>query len=300
MTHPLAALRARRAAAALVLDGGLATEVERRGVSIDGVLWSARALIEQPAVITAIHHDYLAAGADVISTATYQAALPLLGADGPAVLRAGVTLARAARDRAGSGALVAASMGPYGAHLADGSEYRGDYAVADAVLLDFHARQAEVLWAAGPDLLAFETVPSRREAEAIVRALEVLGAPPAWISFSVRDADQVSAGDPIGPALAMVAHEVGAAGLNCAAPEVLGAALACAARVAGEVLIYPNSGETWSAAARVWEGHAAADGALTRGAKGWLAAGATVIGGCCRTTPRDIAVLRATLSRSSP
>lgn len=295
-SHPLTALRQRRAGRALVLDGGLATEVERRGVSIEGVLWSARALIERPDVVRAIHADYLAAGADVISTATYQAALSSLGAEGPDVLRAGVALARTERDRSGQDALVAASMGPYGAHLADGSEYRGDYRVSDAVLTEFHVRQASILWDAGPDLLAFETVPSRREAEAIVRALERLGRPPAWISFSVRDAHHVSAGDPIAPALAMVVDEVGAAGLNCAAPEVLGAALASAGPARhGERLIYPNSGETWSARSRAWEGEAHGQDALVCGVDAWRAAGATVIGGCCRTTPSDIARVRAAL-----
>lgn len=282
-----------RAGGTLVLDGGLATEVERRGFSIDGVLWSARALLERPDIIEAIHTDYLDAGADVVSTATYQAALSLLGHDGPAILTRGVMLARAARDRVRPTALVAASMGPYGAHLADGSEYRGDYRVGDAELEAFHRRQAEVLWGAGPDVLAFETVPSLREAEAIVRALERLGAPPAWISFSVRDAGHTSAGDALGDALSAVARAIGAVGLNCAGPAVLGAALAGRA-VEGELLVYPNSGEAWSASTRAWSG----EGAQTRVADhihAWRAAGVTAIGGCCRTTPADISAVRAAL-----
>lgn len=293
MLHPLTALRQRLAVPALVLDGGLATELERRGVSIEGVLWSARALVEQPAVVRQVHADYLAAGADVVSTATYQAALSTLG--DPAILRRGVELARGARDEVRPHALVAASMGPYGAHLADGSEYRGDYGVSAAVLEDFHLRQAEALWRAGPDLLAFETVPSRVEAEAIVRALERLGRPPAWISFSVRDAASLSAGDRIAEALTAVGREVGAVGLNCAAPALLAAALR---PVDAEVLVYPNSGEVWSAAARAWSGSSASDDRAATVAA-FRAAGATVIGGCCRTTPADIAVVARALSRSS-
>lgn len=294
--HPLSQLRAQRGGRPLVLDGGLATEVERRGTSIDGVLWSARALIEAPEVVREVHADYLRAGADVVSTATYQAAASRLvaaGVDAAALLSRGVQLAREAREQLERPhALVAASMGPYGAHLADGSEYRGDYGVRDEVIREHHLRQAELLWRAGPDLLAFETIPSRREGELIAEVLAELGHPPAWISFSVRDATHLSAGDDLAATLAALAPAVGAVGLNCAAPELLAAAPLGGS---GERLVYANSGELWSAEARVWSG-ARTTRAYASWAEVWRAAGATVLGGCCRTTPDDIAALARALA----
>ncbi len=294
--HTLLALRRRLGVPALVLDGGFATELERRGVPLDARLWSARAIVERPGVVSSIHSDYLAAGAHVLSTATYQASLQLLsdaGLDGPTVLRAGVRLARDARDSAGVDARVAASMGPYGAQLGDGSEYRGDYAVTDRELVDFHLGQSEALWEAGPDLLAFETVPSLREAGCIVRALEALGSPPAWISFSLRDPGHVSAGDPVAASLSQVARYVGAVGLNCAPPSRIAEALDRVGALEAELLVYPNSGELWSGSARLWSGVA---GGLGSWAERFRRAGATGIGGCCRTTPADIAAIRRALT----
>lgn len=294
--HPLSGLRARLGGRPLVLDGGLATEVERRGTSIAGALWSARALIEAPHVVRQVHLDYLRAGADIVSTATYQAAASLLvaaGVDAAVLLARGVSLAQEAREQAERPhALVAASMGPYGAHRADGSEYRGDYGVSDRVIRDHHLRQAELLWRAGPDVLAFETVPSRREGELIAEVLAELGHPPAWLSFSVRDAHHLSAGDDLAASLGALAPAIGAVGLNCAAPELLAAAPLAGA---GERLVYANSGEQWSATERSWSGAPAAR-PYEAWVSAWLAAGATILGGCCRTTPDDIAALARSLA----
>lgn len=294
--HPLTRLRAHVGGRPLVLDGGLATEIERRGTSIAGALWSARALLEAPQVVRQVHVDYLQAGADIVSTATYQAAATLLeaaGVDPAELLARGVALAHEAREEADRPhALVAASMGPYGAHLADGSEYRGDYGVSDQVIRDHHLRQATLLWRAGPDLLAFETVPSRREGELIAEVLAELGHPPAWLSFSVRDARHLSAGDDLAEALAALAPIIGAVGLNCAAPELLAEAPLGGV---GERLVYANSGEYWSAEARAWSGDRAAR-PYASWAGAWRAAGATVLGGCCRTTPEDIAALAGALA----
>jgi homocysteine S-methyltransferase len=183
MTDPLAPFLERRGAA--VLDGGLATELESHGLTLDDALWSARALIDAPAIVAAVHRDYLEAGADVISTATYQATTAGL-------LLSGVALARRERDafwgrRTPGGdrtrPLVAASIGSYGAFLADGSEYRGDYGLDVAALAAWHRPRLRILEEGGADLLAFETIPSLVEVDAIVHLLAETDGPPAWISF---------------------------------------------------------------------------------------------------------------------
>ena len=187
----------------VVLDGGLATELERRGADLRDPLWSARVLVEDPALIVEVHRAYVTAGADVITGASYQASFEGLAARGldreaaSRLLARSVELAREAVDD--RRVLVAASVGPYGAVLANGAEYTGDYGLgaastARAALRDFHLPRAEVLAAAGPDLLAIETIPSVVEAEALVEVLDALADVPAWVSFSCRDGDHLSDG----------------------------------------------------------------------------------------------------------
>lgn len=297
VTDPLAPFVERRGAA--VLDGGLATEIESRGFALDDPLWSARALIDAPAIVAAVHRDYLEAGADVISTATYQATIAGL-------LLSGVALARGEREafwqrRTPGGdramPLVAASIGSYGASLADGSEYRGDYGLDGAALAAFHRPRLRVLEESGADVLAFETIPSLVEVDAIVHLLAETDGPPAWISFQARDADALADGAPIEAAagLAERCPRVVAVGVNCVAPSLVLPLLERCASASGKSLVaYPNRGDTWDAASRRWipGGTNPEFGEL---AKQWRAAGARLIGGCCRTTPADIRAIAAAL-----
>lgn len=294
-----------------LLDGAMATELERRGARLDDALWSAKILRESPALIRALHLDYYLAGADVATTATYQATFAGFAARGlpddeaRRLLRLGVTLAREAREQALAGAaagrdlLVAASVGPFGAHRHDGSEYTGDYGVDDRALVAFHRRQVDVLAEAGADLLAFETVPSRQEAEALLRLLDDYPGVRAWLSFSCRDAAHVSHGERFDDCIAIAAAHpaIVAVGLNCTAPVHVEALLRAAAPAAGRVplLAYPNSGETWVPPTGQWQ---AGDGGgdLAALAPRWRDAGATLLGGCCRTGPADIAALARSLS----
>lgn len=284
-----------------VLDGGLATELEARGATLDTPVWSARLLRDDPAMIAAVHRDYLDAGADIVTTAGYQATVPGLVAEGlspaeaRAVLRRAVSLARDARDAhpRGGAVRVAASMGSFGAWLADGSEFRGRYGRSVRALADFHRARLEVLADAGADLFAFETVPCVEEAEAIARALGDTEGPPAWVSFSLGAPGRSAQGDPLEDcARAVLASpRVVAVGCNCCDPRAVEDALrALRGCTDADLVAYPNRGERWSQAARRWE----PDGVvppLAGFAARYLAAGATVLGGCCRTTPRDIRAL---------
>lgn len=293
---------------ALIIDGAMATELEARGCDLRDPLWSARVLLEDPALIRQVHADYFAAGADVAITASYQATFAGfagrgLGAEQAAeLMRRSVGLAAEARDafwadparRAGRPRpLVAASVGPYGAFLHDGSEYRGDYAVSEDELVAFHRPRMAVLAGAGADLLACETIPCLAEARALARLLPEFPGAWAWLSFSCRDGAHLSSGEPIVAAAALLdGHpQVAALGVNCTAPEHI-AELVAAARQATTrpIVVYPNSGETYVPADGSWtgDGSCAAFGAQARA---WRAAGARLIGGCCRTTPAHIAEL---------
>ncbi len=287
----------------VVLDGGLASELERRGYDLSSRLWSAALLLDDPAAILDVHRAFFAAGAEVATTASYQASAQGFTAHGVGIgqgadletarlLRRSVELAVTARDEHGSG-WVAASVGPYGAVLADGSEYRGDYGLTVTQLRAFHRPRLEILAEAGADVLALETIPCRAEAEALLAELELLRMP-AWLSVTAAG-QQTRAGEPLAEVFAMAAEcpAIVATGVNCLDPADVAVAVGTAVAYGGKpVVAYPNSGEGWDAAARRWTGHsrfAAAD------AVGWIDAGARLVGGCCRVTPGDIAALRTAI-----
>ncbi|WBU38356.1 homocysteine S-methyltransferase [Homoserinibacter sp. YIM 151385] len=278
-----------------VLDGGLGTLLESRGHDLGSELWSARLLLERPEAVREAHADFLAAGAEIAISASYQVSAEGLSARGlnrgaaDAVLAASVRLAREARDAHGGG-LVAASLGPYGAMLADGSEYRGDYPIRGAALRDWHRARVEVLAAAGADLLAAETIPSLDEVRAIAEAVRGTGAA-TWISVTA-DRGALRTGEPLAEAYAIAASvpEVVAIGVNCCDPaEVLPAIEA--ARATGLAFVaYPNSGEQWDAKNRQWIG---APGFPDRLVTDWLDAGARLVGGCCRVGTAEVGGIAA-------
>jgi len=286
----------------VVVDGGMSNALEGRGHDLSDALWSARLLRDDPDAIAAVHRAYYLAGADVATTASYQASEA-------GFVRAGVDPAEARRLVAGSVAIarevrdsladdgrtrtVAASVGPYGAMLADGSEYRGRYGVGRAALRDFHGPRLELLASAGPDLLAVETIPDADEAAVLADLLDDVGMP-AWMSYSVSGRS-TRAGQPLTEAFAVAsaARSVVAVGVNCCAPADVLPALRTAAQVTDLPLVaYPNSGEEWDGGARRWTGSSRFDVGL---ASEWVAAGARYVGGCCRVGPEDIARLAALL-----
>jgi len=296
----------------ILLDGALATELEQRGHDISGPLWSARLLQEAPNSIRQLHYDYLVAGADIITTATYQASFPVFKVQGITkkearrLMQLSVQLARDARDQFWEVSenrkdrhrpLIAASAGPYGAYLADGSEYRGDYGLSIEQLMDFHRERLEVLLEAAPDLIAFETIPSRLEAKAIARLLEAYPKARAWISFSCKNEQQISEGQLLADCVRDLdghAQLVGV-GINCTPPEYI-AQLIKQAKAATDIpiIVYPNSGEGWDAERGCWiPNEEKVD--FTTLALQWQRAGARVVGGCCRTGVRDVERLRKKL-----
>jgi homocysteine S-methyltransferase len=303
-----------RGGGTLVLDGGLATELERAGFDLAHPLWSARLLVERPEAIAAVHREYLEAGADCITTASYQATIDGFRRDGATtgeaegLLRRSVELALGARDAFWSGRggqppagrlrpLVAASIGPYGAFLADGSEYTGAYDRDPDGLLAFHRERLRLLLDAGADLLACETIPSALEARALARLLAEQADARAWVSFSCRDGSRLCDGTPFADSVRTVAAvpQVLAVGVNCTAPSHVEELLRAAAAVTSKPLLaYPNSGETYDGAAKAWRG---LSDPLAWGerARAWRAAGARLVGGCCRTGPDHVRAVRGAL-----
>ena len=289
----------------VVLDGALATELERRGCDLRDPLWSAKILMESPHTIREVHTDYFAAGADCATTASYQATFEGFAKRGLSteasadLMRLSVQLAVEARDafwaepsnRAGRARpFVAASVGPYGAYLAEGSEYRGNYGLTEKELMDFHRPRMAVLAASGADMLACETIPCLVEAQALVRLLDEFPTISAWISFSARDGANTNHGESLAECAALLgAHpQVAAIGVNCTAPRYIPDLIRAAHGATDKpILVYPNSGETYDPNTKSWSGEDTCE-AFANDARIWYEAGARVIGGCCRTTPEHI------------
>jgi homocysteine S-methyltransferase len=292
-------LAAALAAGPVVLDGGLATELERRGHDLGGDLWSARLLRDDPAALVAAHAAFAAAGAQVVTTASYQATaegFARAGVDRTGTRRLLARSVELAREGAPD-AWVAGAVGPYGALFADGSEYTGAHVdeLGVAGLRAFHRPRMAALAEAGADVLACETVPAAAEAEALVAEARALGVP-VWLSLTtVVGGDGVvrtRRGEPAAEvfALAVDIDEVVAVGVNCTDPAGVLPAIAAAAPAGKPVVVYPNSGEGWDAAGRRWTGGPvrAADAV-----PGWIAAGARLVGGCCRVGPGAVAAIAA-------
>lgn len=293
----------------LILDGALATELEKYGCNLDDSLWSAKVLIEKPELIYQVHLDYYRAGADFAITASYQATVNGLTSRGYSeqealeLIKKTVQLARKARDDFWQEQtqtnrpkpLVAASVGPYGAYLADGSEYRGNYGVTDETLSSFHRSRISALIEAGADVLAFETIPSLQEARILLDLLTEFPNTYAWLSFSLMNKAQISDGTSLKKCSKIFGakEQLSAFGVNCTSPSYLKEAIGGLSTYSTKpIIVYPNSGETYESDSKTWQREAEHD-ALEHLSEEWFKEGARLIGGCCRTGPHYIERLSA-------
>ncbi|KAL3679684.1 hypothetical protein R1sor_022640 [Riccia sorocarpa] len=308
-----------------VIDGGFAVQLEHHGANVKTPLWTALCLTTNPELVTQVHRDYLEAGAQVVLTSSYQATLPGFEShgytreQGREFLGRSVELAVKARDdfwseyqervRKGevppgqySRALVAASIGSYGAYLADGSEYSGDYGPEMTLekLKEFHRERLLVLADAGPDLIALETIPSYVEAQALVEILEEEDVQvPAWLSCISKDGKNVVRGDSIESCAELVerSNKVVAFGINCTPPSLCEGLISAARKVTSKpIVVYPNRGEEWDAEKKEWiSSTGATDDDFVNYIDAWRRAGANLIGGCCQTTPGTVRAIAGAL-----
>lgn len=301
----------------VIVDGGLATELEARGLDLSSALWSARILQDNPNVIRDVHRDYYRAGADIAITASYQASpqgmqdhLRLTASQSRDLIKRSVRLAQEARDKVlvesrSTGQpqrqlLVAGSIGPYGAYLSNGAEYTGDYSISADEMTDFHRARMQALIEAGVDVLACETMPSLPEIRVLLDLLaREHPSGRAWITCTLRDPSHLADGHSIAEVIHLVesSNQVVAFGFNCIPEQDVSSALESARALTSlPLIVYPNSGEVWNAKTRSWEGTRVGGQTLADLAREWNRKGARLIGGCCRTTPADIAVLKQAFS----
>ena len=292
----------------LILDGGLATELEAQGYDLKHELWSARLLQDSPEAIVEAHLAYLRAGAGCIISASYQASvdgfmsLGLSEKEALGLIDLSVELGRQAIEQyclevsPAVRPLLAASVGPYGAVLADGSEYRGDYDLDQAGLYSFHQQRFQRLASSGADVLACETIPCIAEAMALSQLIAEAGVP-AWISFSCADGQHLNSGEPIADATALLSAtpSLVAIGVNCSAPQYISSLIdQVRSQWQGRVVVYPNSGEHYCAESGTWEGTSSPI-ECAEAAHQWQQHGADIIGGCCRMGPAHVAAISSGL-----
>ena len=290
----------------MILDGAFATELEKRGCDLNHSLWSAKVLMESPEMIAEVHADYFSAGADCVITASYQATVEgfrhhgLSENEALALIGRSVEIAVNERDRFWGSCtqhtlrpkpIVAASVGPYGAFLADGSEYRGDYQISEEELIVFHYPRMKALIDAGADILACETIPCMMEARAITRLLQSeFPGHFAWMSFSAKDGKHISNGELMADCAKELEScaQIAAIGINCTAPQHMASLIReIKGNCTKPVIVYPNSGESYEAGTKTWGG-THCQGSFSSGAQHWFEEGARIIGGYCRTSPEDI------------
>ncbi|PSL40041.1 homocysteine S-methyltransferase [Planomicrobium soli] len=294
----------------LILDGAMATELENYGCNLNDRLWSAKIVMENPELVKKVHLDYFEAGADCAITASYQATIEgykargLTEEEAIGLIKKSVQISADARDEfwtewsdksARPKPLVAASVGPYGAFLSDGSEYRGNYSLTEDELVVFHKDRIRVLVEAGADILACETIPCLIEAKAILKVLKEFPGVYAWFSFSAKDGHNISDGERISDCAKWLDKEeqVAAIGINCSAPHFIESLIEeVKSESSKPIIVYPNSGEEYDAVSKTWSEEPLKN-PFSASAQRWHEAGAQIIGGCCRTTPEDIAAITA-------
>lgn len=289
----------------IILDGALATELENRGCDINDSLWSAKILAENPEIIEKVHYDYFMSGADCAITSSYQATIDgfmqkgFTETEAISLIKRSVKIAKKARDDFWNDPenrknrpmpLVAGSVGPYGAYLADGSEYRGDYNISEEELINFHRPRIKVLVDEGVDIVACETIPNLLEAKAITKILKEFPNVYCWISFSGKNDLEISDGTLISDCAKYLdnCEQVAAIGINCTAPAYVNSLIEeIKTNSKKPIIVYPNSGEEYDANSKTWHGDSSGC-SYGCNAKNWFDKGAKLIGGCCRTTPEDI------------
>ncbi|WP_024955049.1 homocysteine S-methyltransferase [Sulfurospirillum arcachonense] len=289
---------------AVVIDGALGTELERKGYELNDPIWSAKFLMQNPMAIAQVHQDYLEAGADCITTASYQASFEgfmkkgLSKQEAKELLKNSIELAKKTRDnfvqnntnKSRVKPLVAASIGPYGAFLADGSEFRGNYKVSEQELIDFHKERMQTILETNPDLLALETLPSFKEAKALCELLKDFPNAHAWLTFSAKDEKHINDGTPIKECAQWLdkQKQIIAIGINCTAPQYIASLISQIKEVSTKpIIVYPNAGGSYDAITKTWNTKEEISSYKAK-AELWYEKGATLIGGCCQTTPTDI------------
>jgi homocysteine S-methyltransferase len=254
-------------------------------------MWTGELLLTNPEAMTAAHRSFVDAGADIVITGSYQLSFEggrRAGWTDDDVERALRNSTTAARLAANDDTLVAASIGPFGAQLNDGSEFRGNYGVVDTVIRDYHDRRLDILLDTEPDLLALETMPDLAEVRVLLELIESKSADmPFWVSFTVTEPGAICGGGTFAEACALVENFANAiaVGINCSPLSVITPTLS-GVETDLPFVVYPNAGQTWDSDAMAWSGEP--EFATRVDVDEWVNLGARIVGGCCGYGPSNL------------
>ena len=295
----------------VVLDGAMSTPLERLGADTNNDLWTAKALIDNEELVYEVHKMYFEAGADLIITDTYQANVQAFEKVGYSekearnLIKKAVKIAQKARDdyenRTGKHNYIAGTIGPYGAYLANGSEYRGDYELSTKEYQQFHLPRIEELVNAGVDILAIETQPKLDEVLAILELLkEKYPQQKVYVSYTLSDDDTISDGTPLPRAIHALEDysQVIAVGINCVKLELVEPALKNMKEITDKhLIVYPNSSAVYDPKSKTWS-QPKTSATFEELIPNWYEAGARIIGGCCTTGPKEIKAVADFIKRN--
>ncbi len=294
----------------IIIDGGFATELEKKDFDLKDRLWSAKIIAEAPDAVRDVHLSYLNAGADCIITSSYQATVPGFISAGYSRSEAIALIWKSVKIASDAVKIfhdsspdmskrpepfIAASAGCYGSFLADGSEYRGDYHLDVNGYKNFHRERVDILADAGAEIIAFETFPCMEEAAAVAELMEEYSDLSYWIVFTIRDAFHTNHGDDFKECIRSLQgrKNLAASGVNCSPPELIIPVLdSLDAELKKRLVVYPNSGEHYHTDCSCWQDDPTASD-YRKLSEEWYSRGARLIGGCCRTGPSDIAKIKS-------
>ena len=295
----------------VVLDGAMSTPLERLGADTNNDLWTAKALIDNEELVYEVHKMYFEAGADLIITDTYQANVQAFEKVGYSekearnLIKKAVKIAQKARDdyknKTGKHNYIAGTIGPYGAYLANGSEYRGDYELSTKEYQQFHLPRIEELATTGVDILAIETQPKLDEVLAILELLkEKYPQQKVYVSYTLSDDDTISDGTPLPRAIHALEDysQVIAVGINCVKLELVEPALKNMKEITDKhLIVYPNSSAVYDPKSKTWS-QPKTSATFEELIPNWYEAGARIIGGCCTTGPKEIKAVADFIKRN--
>ncbi len=294
---------------ALILDGALGTQMQNHGFNINDSLWSAKFLDENPNAIKLVHKEYLEAGADCIITSSYQASLEGFLEKGFSeekadhLISSSIKIAKDTRDEFWESyknsdrlkPLVAASIGPYGAYLANGAEYSGAYEISEKKLSSFHKRRLDTIMKMSPDIIACETIPLFSEIKILSKLLEKYKTTTSWLCLSAKNESLTNAGDDVEEVISWLNAQkhIDAIGVNCTAPQYISTLVKKIKKLSDKlIVIYPNGGSAYNPITKLWESSLTNSEEFAKMAYLWNSLGANIIGGCCETTPKEIKKIR--------
>ena len=287
-----------------LLDGSMSFPMEQLGYNLKNKLWTGKALINNPDLIKDIHKGYIDAGADFISTSTYQISFDRLKNMGyqseeiKKIFQKSVDIVKDAieESKLKKEIKIVGSFGPYASYDPEASEYIGEYDSTDIEIKKFHLNNIRIIEETDLDIILYETIPCLREIKILSEALSH-STKEIWISITCNEEMEFRDGSSFKDACEIISkiEKITTMGINCFSPLLVKKAIDLLKKYSNKkILIYPNSGEIYNPKERFWTGNNEFNNSMI---KNWLSLYPDIIGGCCRIGYDDIKKMRVEIDK---